>query len=271
MLNYNNIYNGKEDTVVFIHAFGGNHSIFKKQIDDFSKFYNLILIDLNGHGQSKDMPLYKEEQQNFEFLVNEIIEVLNHNNIEEAHFVSLSFGSMITAMLCKIHPERVLSVISMGDITKETFNLKVLIPFGWYGRYIMSFKLIYLFFVKLMIPGNNHKKSRNILIKESLKLGKKEFFAWYKMIKKFYDKCNINDFINKVPTLYIMGSDDHMFKKSAEKLKDLNKKGEISIIEDAGHLVNIDSYKEVNNIAVSFIKRCESINNQGKKSLDIVL
>ena len=54
MLNYT-VYRSKKDKpwVTFIHGAGGSSTIWFKQIKSFSKFFNLLLIDLRGHGKSK--------------------------------------------------------------------------------------------------------------------------------------------------------------------------------------------------------------------------
>jgi pimeloyl-ACP methyl ester carboxylesterase len=37
----------------FVHGAGGSSSIWFKQIRDFQKQYNVLLLDLRGHGESK--------------------------------------------------------------------------------------------------------------------------------------------------------------------------------------------------------------------------
>ncbi|MFL2598998.1 MAG: alpha/beta fold hydrolase [Flavobacteriaceae bacterium] len=51
MLKYS-IYKNKDSSnwVTFIHGAGGSSSIWYKQIRTFSKKFNLLLIDLRGHG-----------------------------------------------------------------------------------------------------------------------------------------------------------------------------------------------------------------------------
>jgi pimeloyl-ACP methyl ester carboxylesterase len=39
--------------VTFVHGAGGSSSIWFKQIRDFQKQYNVLLLDLRGHGESK--------------------------------------------------------------------------------------------------------------------------------------------------------------------------------------------------------------------------
>jgi pimeloyl-ACP methyl ester carboxylesterase len=54
MLSYT-IYKQHDDLdwVTFIHGAGGSSSIWYKQLRDFKRHFNVLLIDLRGHGKSK--------------------------------------------------------------------------------------------------------------------------------------------------------------------------------------------------------------------------
>ena len=54
MLKYEVIDNQKEEWVVFVHGIGGSTKTWGKQIDEFSENYNLLLLDLPGHGLNAD-------------------------------------------------------------------------------------------------------------------------------------------------------------------------------------------------------------------------
>ena len=47
MLKYQAIDNQKEEWVVFIHGMGGSTKTWARQIEAFSKSYNLLLLDLH--------------------------------------------------------------------------------------------------------------------------------------------------------------------------------------------------------------------------------
>ena len=55
MINYT-IYENKDSKqwVTFVHGAGGSSSIWFKQIRDFQKHYNVLLLDLRGHGSSNE-------------------------------------------------------------------------------------------------------------------------------------------------------------------------------------------------------------------------
>lgn len=54
MIHYKVFQNqNSENWITFVHGFGGNMSFWKEQIPEFQKHFNLLLIDLRGHGESK--------------------------------------------------------------------------------------------------------------------------------------------------------------------------------------------------------------------------
>ncbi len=96
MLHYTTyLHSPESEWVTFVHGAGGSSSIWFKQIRDFSKHFNLVLIDLRGHGQSKK-PIYEKlKQYSFDVIGDEVIEVLNHLKIEKTHFIGISLGTII--------------------------------------------------------------------------------------------------------------------------------------------------------------------------------
>ena len=79
--------------VVFIHGAGGSSAIWHKQIKPFSNLYNILLVDLRGHGKSK----LKSEKTDYSFEVisKDVVEVLAMHQIQEAHFVGIPMGSIV--------------------------------------------------------------------------------------------------------------------------------------------------------------------------------
>ena len=129
MINYT-VYENKSNSqwVTFVHGAGGSSSIWFRQIRDFHKQYNILLLDLRGHGDSKPAKEGKQ-QYTFSALANDILEVLDELKIEKSHFVGISLGTILIRQLAELYPNRVQSMILGGAILKMNFrsqNLKKL-------------------------------------------------------------------------------------------------------------------------------------------------
>ena len=116
MLNYT-VHRNKDSAqwVTFIHGAGGSSSIWFKQIKSFSRFFNLLLIDLRGHGKSKNHLLdLSNSIYTFDAISDEILEVLDHEKIASSHFMGVSLGTILIRTIAEKSPERVNSLI-MGE------------------------------------------------------------------------------------------------------------------------------------------------------------
>ena len=73
------IHPDSREWVVFIHGAGGSSAVWYKQLKDFKKEFNLLLVDLRGHGKSADLPqAIWSDEYTFEAVTQDILEVLNH-------------------------------------------------------------------------------------------------------------------------------------------------------------------------------------------------
>ena len=93
---YHSIYkteNRSNKWITFIHGAGGNSSIWFNQVRFFKAYFNVLLIDLRGHGKSEVSP--KGTEYTFEIIIDDILNILDHNKIEKSHFVGISLGSIL--------------------------------------------------------------------------------------------------------------------------------------------------------------------------------
>ncbi|HEX8360014.1 MAG TPA: alpha/beta fold hydrolase, partial [Longimicrobium sp.] len=84
------------------------------------KHFNVLLVDLRGHGESRE-PLHlwgKNEDYTFEVVSREILEVMDHLEIPSAHFVGISLGCILIRQLAEMAPDRVRSMVLGGAVTR---------------------------------------------------------------------------------------------------------------------------------------------------------
>jgi pimeloyl-ACP methyl ester carboxylesterase len=105
------------------------------------------------------------------------------------------------------------------------------------------------------MPNKNHKQSRLLFINEAKKLYQKEFIRWFKLtaeinpVLKLFRQVEMN-----IPTLYIMGEEDYMFLPSVrEVVKSHHKSSKLVVIENCGHVVNVEQPFSFNEEVLSFI------------------
>jgi len=257
MLNYSLYKNPSTDKwVTFIHGAGGSSSIWFRQVRAFKEEFNVLLIDLRGHGDSStDAKKSKKQNYTFEVITNDIIEVLNHLGIERSHFVGISLGTILIRDLAERRPEMVESMVMGGAILKLNTRSKILLGFGNIFKSIVPYILLYKLFAFVIMPKKNHKESRLIFVEEAKKLYQKEFVRWFKMTAELSPLLRffrLNDI--KIPTLYVMGEEDHLFLPSIKKIITNHMNSSLHIIENCGHVVNVEQPAEFNDEVISFLK-----------------
>lgn len=255
MLHYTTYeHESADEWVTFIHGAGGSSSIWFKQLREFRKEYNILLIDLRGHGKSK-IPFKKIMQRyTFEFITNDVVDVLDHLKIERSHFVGISLGTIIVRKLAELHPERVSSMIMGGAIMQLNFRSQLLMKLGVIFKSVIPYILLYKFFAFIIMPRRNHKESRILFIREAKKLYQNEFIRWFKLAAEINPLLRL--FRTKdimIPTLYIMGEEDHMFLPSIRKISARQSMAELYVVSDCGHVVNVEQPELFNRRSLEFI------------------
>ena len=257
MLHYSTYTNSKSKLwVTFVHGAGGSSSIWFKQIREFSKHFNVLMIDLRGHGKSKRSFLNAfKKKYTFTSLAQDIVDVLDKEKIKSSHFVGISLGTILIRQIAETYPKRIKSMVMAGAIMKLNVRSQILMRFGNLFKSIVPYLWIYRFFAYIIMPKKNHKESRLLFVREAKKLYKKEFMRWYKLtsdlnpLLKLFRQIDI-----KIPTLYLMGNEDYMFLPSIKQISKSQKLSQLSVVENSGHVVNIDQPTEFNNRAISFIR-----------------
>jgi pimeloyl-ACP methyl ester carboxylesterase len=256
LLNYTT-YLHKTETkwVTFVHGAGGSSSIWFKQIRSFSSQFNVLVLDLRGHGNSK--PALKDSfnsKYTFDSITNDIVEVLDHLKIETSHFVGISLGTILIRNLAETYPHRVKSMIMGGAIMKLNFRSQVLMRLGIIFKSVIPYMMLYKFFAFIIMPRKNHKKSRLLFVNEAKKLYQKEFVRWFKLtseinpLLRFFRAKDIS-----IPTLYVMGEEDHLFLPSIKNIVSKHVKSSLFIVENCGHVVNVEQPESFNKKTISFI------------------
>ena len=244
--------NNSKKWITFVHGAGGSSSIWFNQVRFFKSYFNVLLIDLRGHGKSAASP--EGTQYTFDKIIEDLIEVLDYNKINKSHFVGISLGSiMIQKMLFK-YQSRVEKIGLGGAILNLNFQSRVLMFFGNLTQSILPFIWIYTFFAYVIMPYRNHRKSRTLFIREAKKLSQNEFKRWYKLTKKILPLLEkIRSYKVKTPVLYIMGKEDYMFLPFVKEMVQAHESSSLITLSDSGHVVNIDQPEQFNNNLLTFL------------------
>ncbi|HEX2190171.1 MAG TPA: alpha/beta hydrolase [Longimicrobiaceae bacterium] len=242
--------------VVFVHGAGGSSSIWYRQLREFRKHFNLLLVDLRGHGSSQPRLEARDlEPYTFREVSAEILEVMDHLGIRSAHFVGISLGTILIRTLWEIAPERIRSMVLGGAITRLTLRSRFLVRVGTAVRRLVPFLWLYRLFAWIIMPRPRHRESRLLFVNEARKVARKEFLRWWRLTQevnpllRFFEEKEL-----PVPTLYLMGEEDHMFLPPVRHIVSRHRHSLLRVIRDSGHVCNVDQPEAFNRLAVSFMQ-----------------
>jgi len=257
--------------VVFVHGAGGSSSIWFLQIKEFIKHFNVLLVDLRGHGKSKGIAVPKgAHHYDFEDITRDIIDVLDELNIQQAHFIGISLGTILIRNLSELAPGRVISMIMGGAIIRLNVRAQVLVALGNMFKRFVPYMWLYRFFAWIIMPSERHKKSRLLFVNEAKKVAQKEFMRWFTLtykltpLLKYFEEKD-----TAIPTLYLMGDADHMFLPAVRCIVTKHTNSWLEVIENSGHVCNVDQPREFNSRAIIFLKKISATTHTPSKNIQL--
>jgi pimeloyl-ACP methyl ester carboxylesterase len=139
--------------VIFLHGIGGDSRTFCLQVKAFRPYFNLLLPDLRGHGASNGMTPPEAGKYSLSLIAEDVFHLMDHLQIEKAHFVGGSFGVTLIREMQRISPERFLSVVAAGGVLRLKPSIYLIFKTGeLMAPYVNNF-FLYKLMAYILIPG----------------------------------------------------------------------------------------------------------------------
>ncbi len=240
-----------KEWLVFLHAAFVDHRMFERQFEYFSGKYNLLAIDILGHGNS----LRARKGDGVEKMSDWIDAIFQKHGISAAHFVGVSLGAVFIQDFANKYPDKVLSLACFGgydinnfDIAKQKANSK--------GQMKMMLKA--LFSIKWFAKSNK-KISAYTVDAQS------EFYDLNIKFKKssFRYLAGLQKLVNKYPKQQrpfrlLVGCGQYDIPMEIEIVNEwaARENCEKIILQDAGHCANMDAPNKFNSCLEEFLQKC---------------
>ncbi len=243
---------GREHTewVLFLHAAFVDHHMFQKQAAYFQNQYNLLTLDIIGHGNSVDT----KKGDGIDQMSGWIHGILKKEGIDRIHIVGISLGAVLAQDFANRYPKAVQSLACFGGYDINNFDLQLQKKNGM-AQMGMIWKAV--FSVKWFAKSNQKisaytRQAQNEFYQMNIRFPKKSF--------RYF--ASLNSMINvrqtaprEYPLLIGCGRHDIPAEIAAVEMWKKNEPGCKGIIfEGAGHCVNLDVPQQFHQALAEFWK-----------------
>ncbi len=240
--------------LIFIHGFPFNKWMWEKQLAAIKENYRLIAYDVRGHGETEaGTPKFSISQ-----FADDLISLMDELHIEKAIVAGLSMGGYIALHAIKKHPDRFAGLLlcdtqcaadSAEAKEKRTKTIDFIQRNGLEVYAQESLK-------NLFAPASLERKMNEVLfIEETILKSKPENICLtLQALADRKETCSSLKKI-KIPVAILVGKEDKVTTpETAEKIHQSIKGSALHIIEEAGHLSNLENPDLFNEYLLEFLK-----------------
>ncbi len=247
---------GQGKTVVLLHGFLENMDIWENFSAALAKDFQVLLIDLPGHGQSD---LHSFESHSMELMADIVNDVLEKLNIQKCVMIGHSMGGYVSLAFAENYQDKlsgfgVFHSHAYADTPEGKINR---------GRAIQIVKDNHKDFISSFIPDlftkENQKKLSteiNKLQEASKSISKEAVIAALEGMRHRTDKEKLLKTTN-LPVLFIIGKQDP--RTPLDKLLPqiaLAKHAEVLILDNVAHMGYLEDYKNTLAFVKHFVDIC---------------
>lgn len=247
--------------IVFLHAAFVDHKMFQYQIEYFRGKYNILAVDIIGHGKSTDT----ERGDSLAKMAVWIYDIMKAEKIDKIHIAGVSLGAVLAQDFANRYPESVNSLACFGGYDINNFDekkqkknsasqtlmmLRAFVSIKWFAK---ANKKISAF----------SPQAQNDFYNMNVQFPKKSFLylaSLGSMVNVFQTKQRTYPLLIGCGEFDIPGE-----RKEVERWKSREPQAKVVVFENAGHCVNMDVPRKFNEVMEEFWadhKRCQSNDRQ---------
>ena len=259
---------GDGEPIILIHGYSYNKSVWITQIDDLSKLFKIIALDVRGSGESS----HPEESYTLDTIVEDLKSLMDVLKIEKAHLMGWSMGGMIIQNFALKYPDRVnkliliatnaglpdkTGMIMLRDSLIDIYELRKTDPkkaFFKLARIMHSTKF------RKEMEKEPTKKIHGFITSEELIKDSTENQTTPIDLEHLADVVNEHNTLDRIQqieneTLILAGSRDAIMPVLVmEEMHEKMPNGILKVIDGCGHKLFLERAPEVNQIIMNFLK-----------------
>lgn len=241
-------FNEKKHCLFFVHGAGVDHTIWINQYESMKDGYNIVAIDLPGHGRSEG----KGEDDVFRYTtwVRKIIESMGLN---KPVLIGHSLGAAISLVFAVKYGDALSGVVSVGGGARIPVNDMILNGLKTEPAAVMG--LVAKLCVSKKKRGSMSDAMSGVFARTNPDILLGDFLAC--------DRLDITHEITQItaPALVVCGDDDKMTPPAMSYFLADNIQGaRLAMIAGAGHMVMLEDSKIFNGVLEAFVRSLPDVN-----------
>jgi pimeloyl-ACP methyl ester carboxylesterase len=240
-------------SIVFIHGFPLNKSMWSKQIDALKDSYRVITYDVRGHGNTDN----GTDEFSIELFVNDLLCFMDTMKIDKTLLCGFSMGGYIALNAVIDHPKRFSALIladtnctaDMPETILNRMRTIAILKEGTVGKF--ADESLRKLFCSESIANNiaEIELIRAMIVKTS----KQSICSTLRALAARGETCSKLPVV-KIPVLILVGKEDRITPaEAATIMHDKMKGSKLHVIEHAGHLSSIENPGEFNEQLKKFL------------------
>jgi len=240
----NSNFDARKQSLFFIHGSGSDHSAWSHQYGRLHKKYNIVAVNLPGHGHSGGDG--ESDVARYCLWVKKILDIIN---LKDAVIVGHSLGAAIALRFAINYPQEIAGIVLVGGGMKMPVN-SFFLDFLKTNPPVVPAEVIDLICKYSLAKGNRSKFSAPL--QKSISRAKVD------VLYGDLSACNNLDLTQElvklnVPSLVICGAEDKMTPLDFSRQLAAGISGAtLEIVEGAGHMVMLERPAEFNMILTKF-------------------
>ena len=251
----NDFQSGKP-TLVFVHGLSGSSSAWVEYEKKFNGKYNILSLDLRGHGKSIKFKNYRDYE--IKKFAEDINELIVHLNLDKFTLISHSFGTLIALEFLAQHQNLVVSSVFLSPsfCPKKQKAANIIRP-------VIKFfaKLFDVFSASGKTGGHvdysKYKNSGDWNIRRMFAdIRNTSWRISLYCLGQSYD-FDRESFLSKInmPVLLMHGKNDTIFPaENSVVMSEKIKNSRLILLDDTDHIIVLNNFPEVSEAIENFVK-----------------
>jgi pimeloyl-ACP methyl ester carboxylesterase len=241
---------GKGNTIVFLHGFLENSSMWDIFIEEFSRTNRVVAIDLLGHGQTAPLGYLHTMEDNADLVYH----VLSELRVSKATLIGHSMGGYVAMAFAELYPDMVKAVALVNSTARADNGDRKCNR----DRAILTVKKDYISFVRLAVGNLFSERNRErlnpeieIVKQEALKTPLQGIIASLEGMKIRKDREGMLH-TAPYPILLALGKEDPVLNYEENCTQIENTQVELVTFPD-GHISPVENQQQLLGVLRDFI------------------